>query len=89
MSNTDGPAVEDVPARQVALDAIIRQAVERAEQTRSYHATSLVKAARTKLSGDTSDRTMRRASKDAQALGWLEKDYGGWKPGERAKELAR
>lgn len=79
----------DVPARSRAFDAVVRVAICNAQESsrwRSGFDTADVEAA---VSGDVSTRTVRRALKDGQELGWVagsRSSSWGWRPGERAEE---
>ena len=81
---------EHEPAsRSVALDAVIRVAVEKVDAS-SWRQKIKSPAVETRVEGETSSRTIRRAMKDAEAMGWIEKkNYGNeFVPGPRAEELA-
>lgn len=84
MSNDHDPA-----SRSVALDAVIRLAVEKVGKS-SWYQTIQSPAVEKHADGDTSSRTVRRAMKDAEAMGWIEKkNYGNeFIPGPRAEEIA-
>lgn len=81
--------LEDVPARSVAFDAVIRTAVEKAGRGHySQRFTSEDVAGR--LEGEVSARTVRRALKDAETLGWVQKrstNAKSWHPTPRAEKL--
>lgn len=81
--------LEDLPARSVALDAVIRTAVEKADASHwNRRFTSEDVAGR--LEADVSARTVRRALKDAEALEWIQKrspNAKKWRPGPRAEEI--
>jgi ribosomal protein L40E/rubrerythrin len=87
----DEDALEDVPARVLAFDATIRAAVEKAPETSRWHRRFTSRFVKRKLDGEASDRTIRRAMKDAEALGWVEKKRPTatkWEPGPRAEEIS-
>lgn len=83
----DEGGLEDVPARSIAFDAVVRTAVDRAGESSSYRRRFGTGRVERALEGEVSTRTVRRALKDAEALGWVTKGYGDWRPGDRAKAL--
>lgn len=81
---------EHEPAsRSVALEAVIRVAIAKVGESR-WRRTVESPAVEQRAEGDTSARTVRRAMKDAEAMGWIKKkDYGNeFVPGPRAEEIA-
>lgn len=87
----DEDALEDVPARVLAFDAAVRVAVEKAPETSRWYRTFTSKVVESKLDGDASSRTIRRAIKDAEALGWVQKPRPTaqkWEPGPRAEAIS-
>jgi len=81
---------EHQPAsRSVALEAVIRVAINKVGAS-SWRQTVESPRVIVAAEGETSERTVRRAMKDAEALGWLQKqDYGNeFEPGPRAREVA-
>lgn len=91
MSDDDEP---NAPGRSRALSAVIELAIQEAADdsgsSRSWgyrpdiETSEVAKAAE----GDVSDRTTRRACKDAAELDWIEQKTQGWDVGDRARELA-
>lgn len=80
---------DDLPARTLALDAVVRVAlsnVGKSSWSARFNTDDVVAGA----AADVSARTCRRALKDAETLGWVEKrSYGhDWIPGDRAAEFA-
>lgn len=81
---------DDLPARTLALDAVIRVAVSKVGES-SWHSRFDSATVQSRAEADVSTRTCRRALKDAETLGWVSKrQYGNdWQPGERAEEFQR
>lgn len=83
--------LEDRPARSVALDAVIRIAVEKSDSSLyRYQQRFTSDDVLDRADADISKRTVRRALKDGEALGWVKKPKHAneWKSGRRAKEIA-
>lgn len=86
-----GPVSDHDPAsRSVALEAVIRTALERAEESSRFRRKFTSEDVAGDVDGDTTVRTVRRAMKDAEALGWVaSKNWGNeWTPGEKAEAFA-
>jgi hypothetical protein len=80
---------EHEPAsRSVALEAVISVAIDKARSSRYRRTVASPRVAR-EAEGETSDRTIRRAMKDAEALGWIQKkNYGNeYEAGPKAEQL--
>jgi len=80
---------EHEPAsRSVALEAVIRVAISKVDASRwrrSITSRDVIREAE----GDTSQRTVRRAMKDAEAMGWIRKKNHSneFVPGTRAENI--
>ena len=75
--------------RSVALEAVIRVAISEVGE-RSYRQNITSPRVSRELEGSASDRTVRRAMKDAESLNWIQKKkYGNeFEPGEKAVAIA-
>lgn len=81
--------LEELPARSVALDAVIRVAIAKNGASR-FRSRFTSEDVREQLQADVSDRTIRRALKDAEALEWVEKrspNARKWRPGPAAEAI--
>lgn len=76
----------DIPNRVLGLHASIEKAVAKAEETSSYRQKFESSDVQRGQYRDLPDRTLRRAMKDAEALGWIEKKRQQWRPGEKAEQ---
>lgn len=89
--DVDQEALEELPARTLAFDAVVRTAVEKAEETSRWRRRFDSGAVRVALESEVSDRTIRRAMKGAEALGWIEKPRSTakeWEAGPRAEGIS-
>lgn len=80
---------EHEPAsRSVALEAVIRVAIQKANGS-GWRTDVLSPQVIREADGETSERTVRRAMKDAEALGWVQKkDWGNeFEPGPKAEQF--
>lgn len=84
-SESASDAAEEVPSRQRGLDAAIRTAIEKANESSRWHRTFSSDRVQKNAEGDVPDRTMRRALHDARHLGWIEKKRNKWAPGPQAE----
>jgi hypothetical protein len=79
--------LEDLSARSLAFDAVVRTAVEKAQSDYMYRRRFSSKTVLANADTEVSKRTVRRALKDAEALGWVKKKSNEWAPGRRADQL--
>ena len=77
----------EVSARVLAFDAVVRTAIEHTGKAR-WSRTFKTGAVTSKIDGEVSERTVRRALHDAHSLGWVDRGAARsrrWTPGPLAE----
>lgn len=89
MSEQTSPDLDDVPARLVALDAAIRVAIEKSQESSRWYRRFSTSDVESELQADVSSRTVRRALQNAHALGWVTRPRprAKYQPGDRAEQF--
>jgi hypothetical protein len=73
--------------RSAAFDAAVRVAIRQAHDPTGWSSRFSTSDVMQELAAETTERTVRRALKDAEALGWVDDRRDRWAPGDRAEQF--